>query len=81
MVNVIWMIYQSEKKYGVRIFLDDHPNENMEDKIWMSCWGSSKMERSSSYSLTGIPRSRWNGTNITMVTIDHVFRVVSSSIH
>jgi drug/metabolite transporter (DMT)-like permease len=32
-------------------------------------------------SLTGIARSRWNGTNITMVTIDHVFRVVSSSIH
>lgn len=32
------MIYWSEKKYRREYFLDDHPNRNMKDEIWMSSW-------------------------------------------
>jgi hypothetical protein len=32
------MIVGVKGKYGVGIFMDEHPNGNMEDEIWMSCW-------------------------------------------
>lgn len=41
MKDVIWMICWSEEKYGVRIFLDDHLNVNIENEIYMSYRGCS----------------------------------------